>query len=153
MAAASTTADERFKEASKVLEAALAKDLKDGRIFFCLGALYEHKNEKKKAAENFRTAIRLDPKLSSAYNYLGYMYVEEGIKLDEAIFLIKKAVELDPQNGAYLDSLGWAYYKKEMYEEALRELEKAASLMRDDPEIERHLEKVREKIKNTEGER
>ena len=67
------------------------------------------------------------------------MYVEENRELDRAIELIKKALETDPANGAYLDSLGWAYYKKGMLEDALREIRKAAEALPQDPVIREHL--------------
>ena len=70
---------------------------------------------------------------------MGYIYAEEGQDLDRAISLIKKAVELDPANGAYMDSLGWAYYKKGMLEEALAEVEKALKALPDDPVVISHL--------------
>jgi len=74
-------------------------------------------------------------------NSLGYIYVEQGYDLDEAIVLIKKALEIDPENGAYIDSLGWAYFKKGMIEEALVELERAINVL-PDPEIYDHLGEV-----------
>ena len=79
------------------------------------------------------------PGLADAYNYLGYMYAEKGVNLDEAIELIGEALKIEPDNGAYIDSLGWAYFQKGMVDEALAELEKAAGLMGDDPTIREHL--------------
>ena len=68
------------------------------------------------------------------------MFADRGIKLDESIFYIKKALELEPSNGAFVDSLGWAYYKKGMLDEAIRELEKSLQLsMMNDPTIHEHL--------------
>ena len=75
------------------------------------------------------------------------MYAEEGSNLDEAVTLIKRAIELDPYNGAYIDSLGWAYFQSNMTAEALVELEKAIKLEPNDPEIREHLKRVREKLK------
>ena len=74
-------------------------------------------------------------------NYLGYMLADRGIKLDEAVTLIKKAVELDPSNGAYLDSLGWAYFKLGKFDLAEEKLVKAAQQpnMGSDPTVQDHL--------------
>ena len=80
--------------------------------------------------------------LPEAYNYLGYLYVEENKNLDWAITLIKKALELDPANGAYIDSLGWAYFKKGMLDEAQEELERAVEFVPDDATIRNHLAEV-----------
>jgi tetratricopeptide (TPR) repeat protein len=68
------------------------------------------------------------------------MLADRGIKLEESICYIKKALELEPSNGAFVDSLGWAYYKKGMLDEAIRELEKSLQLsMMNDPTIHEHL--------------
>jgi tetratricopeptide (TPR) repeat protein len=67
------------------------------------------------------------------------MYAERGINLDEALTLIQKALELDPDNGYFIDSLGWVYYQQGRYADALRELERAAERAKDDPEIFDHL--------------
>jgi tetratricopeptide (TPR) repeat protein len=72
-------------------------------------------------------------------NYLGYMLADRGVKLDEALIMIKKAVDLDPANGAYLDSLGWAYFKLGKYELAEDNLSRAAQHMGTDPTVQAHL--------------
>jgi tetratricopeptide (TPR) repeat protein len=69
---------------------------------------------------------------------LGYTYADKGINLDEAISLIEKALEIEPEVGAYIDSLGWAYYKKGMIDKAIELLEKAVGY-EDDPIIRDHL--------------
>ena len=66
--------------------------------------------------------LAADPQNATALNYLGYMLADRGVKLDEALGMIKKAVDLDPSNGAYLDSLGWAYFRLGKYESGGREL-------------------------------
>ena len=74
-----------------------------------------------------------------ALNYLGYMLADRGTRLDEALGYIRRAVALDPQNGAYLDSLGWVYYKMGNYELAEENLRRASERMGDDPTIHDHL--------------
>jgi len=115
---------------------------------FYLGTYYDALNNSELAKSRLREAIRLDPDYDDALNYLGYMLAQEGVDLDEAVGLIKRALEQDPENGAYLDSLGWAYYKKGMPEEALGLIERALEVMPGEPEIVRHLEEVKEKLKN-----
>jgi len=124
-------------------EKALAIEPLDARLHFYLGVLYDKKKEKSLAVKEFREAMRLNPSLSDAYNYVGYMFAEDGVNLDEAEALIKKALEVEPDNGAYVDSLGWVYFKKGMCEKALTELERAVKLEPDEPEIKKHLETVR----------
>ncbi|MCM8791195.1 MAG: tetratricopeptide repeat protein [Candidatus Omnitrophica bacterium] len=108
-------------------------------VHFYLGSFYEKIGQKETAETKFRKAIALDQGFAEAYNYLGYMFAESGENLDEAVDLVKKALEKDPDNGAYLDSLGWAYFKKGMLDEALRELERAINSEPDDPTITDHL--------------
>ena len=80
-----------------------------------------------------------DPQNSMALNYLGYMLADRGTKLEEALGMIKKALELDPSNGAYLDSIGWAYFRLGKYEMAEESLVKASQRMGSDPTVQDHL--------------
>ena len=77
--------------------------------------------------------------MSMALNYLGYTYAERGTNLDEAEDLIKRALKFRPNDGYILDSLGWVYFKKKKFDEALIELEKAWKLAPNDPVIGEHL--------------
>ena len=72
-------------------------------------------------------------------NYLGYMLGDRGVKLDDALSMVQKAVQLDPQNGAYLDSLGWVYFKMGQYALAEANLRKASERMGQDPAVHDHL--------------
>jgi tetratricopeptide (TPR) repeat protein len=78
-------------------------------------------------------------------NYLGYMLADKGIRLPEALKLIRKAVDLEPMNGAYLDSLGWAYFKMGEYELAEDNLRKAVERDQTDPTVHDHLGDLYEK--------
>ncbi len=91
------------------------------------------------AEEDFRTALDLNPDQPLVLNYLGYSLVDQGLKLDEALGMIEKAVELRPTDGYIVDSLGWVYYRLGRYEEAVKELERAIELRPGDPVINDHL--------------
>lgn len=93
----------------------------------------------------FRKGLAIDPNNASIENDLGYMYSERGIKLDDAIAMIKKAVASDPQNYAYLDSLAWAYYKQGQYAMAEDYENKAALRMPSDPTVLDHLGEIEAK--------
>jgi len=80
------------------------------------------------AEADFRTALRLEPDHPSVLNYLGYSLVDMNQKLDEAMDMIAKAVELRPNDGYIVDSLGWAHYQLGDYEEAVEHLERAIGL-------------------------
>jgi tetratricopeptide (TPR) repeat protein len=83
--------------------------------------------------------IEINPKHADALNYLGYSYVEKGINLEEAHSLINRALELKPDNGYIIDSLGWLYFKLGKYDEAMKTLLRAAELAKDDPAIIEHI--------------
>jgi tetratricopeptide (TPR) repeat protein len=78
-------------------------------------------------------------------NYLGYMLADRGDRLDEAIRLVTRALQADPDNGAYLDSLGWAHFKKGDLPEAEKYLSEAAERLPRNGEIQEHLGDVRAK--------
>ena len=79
---------------------------------FMLGAIFERQKKFDLAEEQFRKVLDENPRNASALNYYGYMLADRGIRLDEATNLIKRALVEDPDNAAYEDSLGWAYYKQ-----------------------------------------
>ena len=91
------------------------------------------------AEKDLKKAVELAPEEPTTLNYLGYTWAERGVNLEEAFDLIEKAVELQPGSGAITDSLGWAYYQRGNYQEAVKHLELAASLEPSDPTITDHL--------------
>lgn len=139
-----------FEEALQEANAA-GGELANARFYFDYGAAAEQAGLYEKAAELFKRSIALDPaKAAEACNYLGYMWVEHNVHLDEAEEMIGRALELDADNGSYLDSRGWLYYKKGKYEDALRDLLRAAqTLMRDDPVVFEHIGDTYAKMNRT----
>jgi tetratricopeptide (TPR) repeat protein len=108
-------------------------------VEFLTGSMYERQKKNDKAEEIFRGILVGDPQNAMTLNYLGYMLADRGVKLDEALGFIKKAVDLDPANSAYLDSLGWAYFRLGKYEQAEDSLTKASQHMGADPTVQEHL--------------
>ena len=83
-----------------------------------------------KAADLLRKSIALDPaNAADAYNYLGYMWADHNIHLDEAEEMIKRALQIEPDNGSYLDSLGWVEFRKGRFDQALADLLRAVKNM------------------------
>jgi tetratricopeptide (TPR) repeat protein len=106
---------------------------------FVLGSIYEHQKRYDLAEKQFHEVLQANPLNAAACNYLGYMLADRGVRLDESVKYIQKALELEPDKGEYLDSLGWAYYKMNRYDLATPPLEKAAKKISDDPTIQEHL--------------
>lgn len=108
-------------------------------LYYYRGICRERTKQWAAAEEDFRKALDLSPEQPLVLNYLGYSLVDRGQKLDEALDMIRRAVELRPQDGYIVDSLGWAYYRLGRFEEAVTELEKAVQLRPQDPIINDHL--------------
>ena len=104
-----------------------------------LGAVYERQKEFDKAETEFKKVLDVNPKNAQVLNYYGYMLADRGIRLEEAQDLIQRAVDLEPFNGAYLDSLGWVYYKQNKLDDAETMLRKAVEHEPHDPTIRSHL--------------
>jgi tetratricopeptide (TPR) repeat protein len=108
-------------------------------IFYQRGIAYERLKQWPKAEPNFRKALELFPDQPQVMNYLGYSWVDMNVNLTEGLDLIRKAVDLRPSDGYIVDSLGWAYYRLNRFDEAVVELERAVSLKPDDPVLNDHL--------------
>jgi tetratricopeptide (TPR) repeat protein len=129
------TAVTTFAEALHESEVS-GQDVVNGRFYFEYGAAAEQAGLYDKAAELFKRAIQLDPAdAAQAYNYLGFMWAEQGTHLDEAEAYIKRALAAEPGNGAYLDSLGWLDYRKRNYEQALAELLSAVAALKEEDSV------------------
>ena len=128
----------KYKKAILQFEIMLSIDKDNTDVMFLLGSLYLETGERLKAIDVFFKAVQYDPRDDTCLNSLAYSYAEEGIKLEEARELAERALEISPDNGAYLDSLGWIYYKKGMYQDAVKYLQKADRLLKD-PVIYDHL--------------
>lgn len=140
-----------YEQAS--IEAAQMQDsLLNGGFYFDWGAAAERGGRIEKAVELFRRCLRMEDSpevVAQASNYLGYMWVDRNENLEEAGELIRRALQIDPQNGAYLDSLGWYYYRTGKYDKALVELLRAAEAVREpDSAVFDHLGDTYAKLKN-----
>ena len=108
-------------------------------LFYARGVCHERLKQWPKAEADLKRALELSANQALVLNYLGYSWVDQGMNLNEAMKLIRKAVQLKPDDGYFVDSLGWAYYRLGDYEKAAKHLEKAAGLRPDDPVINDHL--------------
>jgi tetratricopeptide (TPR) repeat protein len=126
-------------EAETELRAWTAAKPDDSDARMALGAFLERGGRYAEAETELRAAIRLAPESAEAFNYLGYSLADRGERLDDSVQLIKRALEIDPHNGAYLDSLGWAYFRQGRAEEARAALEQAVREFPRDATVLEHL--------------
>ncbi|MDE1933001.1 tetratricopeptide repeat protein [Bradyrhizobium sp.] len=107
--------------------------------YYYRGICEERDKQWNKAEADMRKALDLQPEQPHVLNYLGYSWIDQGVNLDEAMKMIKRAVEQRPDDGYIVDSLGWAYYRTGNYDEAVKNLERAVDLKPEDPTINDHL--------------
>lgn len=138
------SADKDFAEMALNYEAAIsvigpAPTRNDWNLFFQLGIAYERLKQWPKAEASFKRALQLYPDQPQVMNYLGYSWIDMNVNLDEGMEMIRAAVDLRPNDGYIVDSLGWAHYRLGQYEDAVRELERAVELRPSDATINDHL--------------
>ena len=108
-------------------------------VHFMRGAMLERQKQYDQAEAEFRKVLEAHgQQYASAANYLGYMLADRNVRLDEASDLIKKALDMEPENGAYLDSLGWVYYRQGKLDQAEGLLQRALQ-RQPDPTVHDHL--------------
>jgi tetratricopeptide (TPR) repeat protein len=138
----------RYDEAAKQIDLAqaTAKGTREKLYVYYLRAeVAEHRKDFDGADAELRKALAIDPEDPTILNYIGYMNADRGVKLNESLKQIQKAVDLDPQNYAFLDSLGWVYFKLGQYTQATLNLQKAVERSSTDPTVHDHLGQVYEK--------
>jgi len=133
---------DRGPDAIKVLQDAQTKFPSDDTVAFELGATYDRLKKFPDAEATFKRLLARDPKNAPALNYLGYMLAERGERLDESVGYVKQALAIEPDNGSYLDSLGWAYFKAQKLDLAEDSLKRAADQLTTNSVIQDHYGEV-----------
>ncbi|WP_416186602.1 tetratricopeptide repeat protein [Fulvimarina sp. 2208YS6-2-32] len=124
---------------NKAIELAEPITAENWNLFYQRGISYERQDQWPKAEADFKKALELSPNQPQVLNYLGYSWVDQNTNLEEGLDMIRQAVELRPNDGYIIDSLGWAFYRLGRYAEAVDELERAILLSPTDPTINDHL--------------
>jgi tetratricopeptide (TPR) repeat protein len=130
---------DQLDQASELLESAASRFPEELAIWFQLGAVMEQRSRFDEAERAFRQVLDENPQHADTLNYLGYMLADRGVKLEESVDLLERAIGIDPHNGAYLDSLGWAYFKLERLDLAETHLRHASEQMERNSVIQDHL--------------
>jgi len=137
-------AKKRFPEAVEAYDEAMRRLSAAGMperwsLFYSRGIALERSGQWKPSEVDLLHALELKPNQPLVLNYLGYSWIDRGENLDRGLKMIEKAVELRPEDGYIVDSLGWAHYRLGDYSSAVQYLEKAIELVPEDPTINDHL--------------
>jgi len=135
----------KFDDAAKALDA--AEKLSESQeekidVWFQRGAMFERQKNTAAAETEFRKVLAVMPNNPATLNYLGYMLTDRNVRLPEALAMIQKAVDSEPNNGAYLDSLGWVYFRMGRMQEAEDNMRRAVDLVPHDPTMHDHYAEV-----------
>jgi tetratricopeptide (TPR) repeat protein len=126
-------------EAVRAIQRGLESSPKDPALLFALGEAYERAGQREAAMEQMRLVLDVKADHAEALNYLGYAYAERREHLEEAQALVERALVIEPENGYYLDSLGWVLYQRGDYDRAVKTLEHAVALVGPEATVLDHL--------------
>ncbi|HFB2048828.1 MAG: tetratricopeptide repeat protein [Hyphomicrobiaceae bacterium] len=133
----------RYQEAvyyySRIIKLIRKPEKRHWIYWYARGTSYERIEQWSKAESDLLKAMRLDPNQALVLNYLGYSWVDQNVNLNRGLKLIERAVELKPNDGYIIDSLGWAHFRLGNYKEAVLHLERAVELKPEDPILNDHL--------------
>jgi Flp pilus assembly protein TadD len=136
-------AKERFEEAAAAYDRAIERVAEPRRehwtIFYFRGITRERTESWELAEADFLKALELEPEQPFVMNYLAYSWIEKELHLDRAKGMLVRAVELRPDDGYIVDSLGWVYFRLSEYDKGVTYLERAVELRPQDPVINDHL--------------
>ncbi len=131
-------ANEKYLESADILTTLIGPN-PDWRLLFSRGTSYDRAGRWADGERDLKAALALSPDDPELLNYLGYSWIDRGENLAAALAMVQKAVGTNPNSGAMVDSLGWAYYRLGDFKKAVETLENAVELQAGDPDINNHL--------------
>ncbi len=141
----------RYDAAVRIAREAVARNPESTDALFRLGSSLERGGNPAEGEKVFLQLLAMRPNDSSTQNYLGYMWADQGVQLEKAKDMLEKAVAREPRNAAYLDSLGWAYFRLGELQNADKNLREAYRREPADPTIEEHIGDLEARQGNVEG--
>ena len=141
----------KYDAAVRIARAASAKFPESTDALFRLGSSLERGGQPAEAEKVFLQLLALRPNDAATLNYLGYMWADQGVQLERAKEMLEKAVAREPRNAAYLDSLGWAYFRLGQIPDADKNLREAYRREPSDPTIEEHIGDLEARQGNVDG--
>jgi tetratricopeptide (TPR) repeat protein len=140
-----------YEAAARIAREASKKYPENTEALFRLGSSLERAGHAEEAEAVFLQILAMRPNDAPTLNYLGYMWADKGVQLEKAKDFLEKAVRREPRNAAYLDSLGWAYFRLGRMDSAERNLREAYRREPSDPTIEEHMGDLDAKLGNVES--
>ena len=133
----------RWKEAIDAYTGAIERvgilEKRHWRLLYARGIAFERAGLWPNAEKDLLRALKFDPEQALVLNYVGYSWIDQGVHLERAQDMIRRAVALRPNDGYIIDSLGWGYYRLGKYNDAVTELERSIQIRPEDPVINDHL--------------
>ena len=134
---------ERYADAVTAYDTAISRlrnpEERHWQVYFGRGIALERTKQWPKAELDMKKALELSPEQPYVLNYLGYSWIDQGMKLEEGMKMLERATELRPDDGSITDSVGWAFYRLGQYDKAVDWLERATEQKGEDPTIAEHL--------------
>jgi tetratricopeptide (TPR) repeat protein len=127
-----------YDRAETVIQKALAKSPDDAGLNSELALIYYGQDRVDASIKVMQKMLDIDPRDAQALNFIGYTWAEQGVRLDEAESYIRRALEINPDSGAFMDSLGWVFFQRGDYQSAMKWLQKALAAIGPDPEVLEH---------------
>ena len=131
--------EKNFEQALKELDEAIKVNPKVVQVYMLRGVIYDTQQKYNEAQTEYEKALRIDPKFAPAANNLAWIYAEQGGNIDQALSLAQIAKERYPDNPAVSDTLGWIYYKKNIFLKAISLLKESAEKLPKNPLVRYHL--------------
>ena len=128
--------------AEKILREGIVLIPRSPDLHYALGVIYEKENRFADSIKSMEAVLNIDPDNAEALNFIGYSYADRGMNLDEAEKMIQRAIQIKPDSGYMIDSLGWVHFKKNKFESAVKHLKRALELLPEDANIMEHLADV-----------
>lgn len=129
----------QYDRAARMLKGAVDKFPTHAQLQFFYGSVLDRVGQKDESVAIMKKVISIDKDHVQALNFLAYAYADSGRNLDEAETLVRRAMNLQPNDAYVMDTLGWVLYKKGQFGEAIRTLETAYKMQPDESVIAEHL--------------
>ncbi|MFQ5543844.1 MAG: tetratricopeptide repeat protein [Nitrospiria bacterium] len=128
-----------YARAIQELDEGIQRNPKIPQPYMLKGVIYDAQQQYDKAQEQYEKVLELDPKFAPAANNLAWIYAEQGGNIDKALSLAQIAKERFPDDPSVSDTLGWIYYKKNVFLKAISLLQESAEKLSDNPVVRYHL--------------